>query len=367
MMVAKWGIRIYMLCLAWPGVAQLPVTSFRKIDLRDGLPEFAMPHDLLQDTLGRVWIAYESGLFHFDGYTVSSVPVSVQDSLALPEQAVNLLCKDRQGRIWIGLRNMGLCIVEVTTGKWTRILPERHGGLLPAERIWDMLQLSEHTYYIATETGLVHFDELTGKFHRFNFNDPSSGEKETAYTNTMRTILRDFQDTSLYWIGTRCGLVSFDSRNKEFRKYEMPYYSSEIGLLPLNYMIMKIIMPNPNEIWCSTWGSGIIHFNTDSGQWSRYRNQVEIKYDDIGYEFNLKDNDECWYGTRNKAGIFNLNSRTYEYFSSDANSEHYLPWSYHYGRMLTLADGHLMVLGSNGLYISEDPVTTGHEKAVRPF
>lgn len=82
------------------------------------LPFNSSPKMLLADRAGGIWMGtFESGLFHWDGRHVQSVPTS--------QHTINCLLEDREGNIWAGTEGGGLNQIRPRTAE----LVGREAGL----------------------------------------------------------------------------------------------------------------------------------------------------------------------------------------------------------------------------------------------
>ncbi len=77
-------------------IAQPKQGIWRTYDVTDGLPGGVLC--LLQDQKGYLWLGTRSGLCRYDGQEF--ITYTTADGLAA--DAVQALCEDREGRLWIG-------------------------------------------------------------------------------------------------------------------------------------------------------------------------------------------------------------------------------------------------------------------------
>jgi hypothetical protein len=233
------------------------------------------------------------------------------------------------------------------------MLPHTQGGPLPAARIWDIHLDSDGIYWFGSEPGLVRYDPVSGSFAHFRFSNPDFSEGDLAYFNTLRSIRASPTDSDILWIGSRAGLLSFDKSTGEFTFHPMPYSSAEIGLKNINYMLFKLNFTTDNDLWASSWGGGIMHYNIPTGKWRRFRNPNIEPKDDIGFCLEHRDERSFWFGTSGAFGIFDYEDLKYHFFRTTNEVPGALRWSQMFSVFLQPADGALVIGGSLGISISQ--------------
>lgn len=342
------------MCATLP--AQLPDVSFRYLDFRDGLPEYTFSQDIIQDHFGRIWIGTEKGLFRYDGYEVVSFSPDIQDSTALTEVTIQALYLHTDNTIWIGTRNMGICIFDPEYGTFRRYLPVNEEGPVPSGRIWGFYPGKNGILWISSEDGLIRCETQTMTFRKFIYQNDQLTDEDLQYLNTLREISVDPENPHLLWLCTRSGLLTFDTQNEQFTRYPMPYSSKEVGLESREYMLIQMEWTSTEDIWLSSWAGGIFHLNKKTRKWNRYRNSSIQTVDNIGFALLRQNDRDLWYATRNGFGIFNTQNKSFSFFNNDREERGGLKWCHQYNSCIITTDGSLVVGGTLGLSISEKPV-----------
>ena len=75
----------------------------------------SMVNDLLQDRMGRIWIATQGGLTRYDSHEFRTFTLP-----QLTSDQVQRICEDRQGRLFVGTA-AGLQRFDPATGRFTTI------------------------------------------------------------------------------------------------------------------------------------------------------------------------------------------------------------------------------------------------------
>jgi signal transduction histidine kinase/streptogramin lyase len=110
----------------------------------------AEPTALLEDHAGGLWIGTsDSGLFHFDGTRIESVPTS--------HRAITSLLEDREGSLWVGTDGGG---VNRVRPRAVRLENATTG--LPFDTIQSLTEDTQGTLWITTQNGLLGRRGATG-------------------------------------------------------------------------------------------------------------------------------------------------------------------------------------------------------------
>ncbi|HEU4860547.1 MAG TPA: two-component regulator propeller domain-containing protein [Chitinophagaceae bacterium] len=191
---------------------------------------FSHVSGITQDAQGFMWFATKKGLFKYDGYQMTSYTNNPDDTNSLATNALEAICVDSSGILWIGTLGQGLERFDPATGIFTHF---RHDPKDPARLSSDwvhaLLVDQEGSLWAGTERGLDRFDAQTGKFINFRNrpNDPTS-----LSCNAVVAIYEDKQTT--LWIGTGSVYGGNDDEGGLNRMDKRP------GHLPPTCMILKI-------------------------------------------------------------------------------------------------------------------------------
>ncbi len=94
-------------------------TQFDHIGVRDGLPEGHV-YQILQDSMGFIWLASYEGLYRYDGQSVEAMGIRSDESSGLSNNRAHSLALDGSKALWVGT-NRGLNRLDLQTGKSTFI------------------------------------------------------------------------------------------------------------------------------------------------------------------------------------------------------------------------------------------------------
>lgn len=163
----------------------------------------------------------------------------------LPDNIVQIISKDKTGKIWITMRDSGFCNYDLAEKKIIR--PEIKGGWKFGP-IYSMIVDHKGDVWIGAETtdGLIAFTVRNNKFYRF----PISGHFEHA----NQKVLALYEDAERnIWVGAEKGLT-------QYRRSRFEIFSMKDGL-PSD-SIRALMVDSKNNFWFSS-PAGLFTFHFD--------------------------------------------------------------------------------------------------------
>jgi len=233
---------------------------------------FAHVAGIVQDIQGYMWFATKKGLFRYDGYHMTSYKNNPSDTNSLTTDALEAICIDATGILWIATFGKGLERFDPATRVFTHF---RYNPNDPASLSsdWVSAVLVDHegTLWVGTGNGLDRFDGHTGKFIHFRNqpNDPAS-----ISCNEVRAIYEDKKGT--LWIGTGSvyegkedegGLNRMDKKTGKFTRYlHDPKNPNSL----INNKVRAIFEDSKGDFWVGTAGDGLHTMNRTIGTFQRH-------------------------------------------------------------------------------------------------
>jgi signal transduction histidine kinase/ligand-binding sensor domain-containing protein len=145
------AVLLYLACQALRAEdSTSPLTGFVHTawTTKNGAP--SVIHDLAQTTDGTLWIASESGLFHFDGLRFVRFDGKPGHELS---SSIFTLFAPRTGGLWIGARFGGVAFLK--NGEITDYPP---GDGVPGGTVYGIVQDSNGVLWVSTTGGLARFE-----------------------------------------------------------------------------------------------------------------------------------------------------------------------------------------------------------------
>lgn len=244
-------IRIFLfyscLYVPLPAISQPPV-AFKNYTVTHGLSHDVV-RDILQDSMGFIWVATQDGLCRFDGYTFKVYKSVYQDSTSLSSNKVIALEEDKNQNIWVAT--------------W--------GG------------------------GISVYDRKLDQFRRFRRN---AGDTEGLSSNYIYDLFKDTKGR--IWVGTSGrGLDRIDVDQFKFTNYR--HFIDSTNTISHN-RVTSITEDKNGKLWIGTSGGGINHFDPETETFTSYKNQEDDKTslsDNDIYSIYYDSQHRLWVGTRN--------------------------------------------------------------------
>jgi signal transduction histidine kinase/ligand-binding sensor domain-containing protein len=236
---------------------------FEHFSVDEGMP--TVVNYILQDKIGYLWFATNSGLYKYDGLNFTSFKHEPDDTLSLIDNTLTSLYEDKAGVLWIGTY-LGLEKFDRLKNVFTHYVPSPKdtGDNLSN----DVLSVCEDKYgvlWVGTTDGLFTFDRTKAKFSCLRYDSTDTG---SISHNSINAIYED-RDGSL-WFGTQAGLDKFDFETRKFKHYWIdpenrykPWFASS------EYIINTIFEDEAGIIWLGT-NKGLVEFNKTANTFTNY-------------------------------------------------------------------------------------------------
>ncbi len=215
---------------------------------------------LAVDPTGDVWVSSTQAVVHVaSGKTIVYPPVKNNDFW------IETLTIDKRGNIWVGTSRYGVLYVDPTTSTVKHLIPyvEKDINLL----VRDIQQVDEHVFWIASESGLLVYNQLTGSLKVLK------NERDNPWSlsdNAVYTICIDHQGG--IWAGTFFGGINyFHVEHTYFEKIYPRFLASSIR----GHAVREMVEEESGNLWIGTEDNGLnywdrsegrfLHFSTTSG------------------------------------------------------------------------------------------------------
>jgi signal transduction histidine kinase/ligand-binding sensor domain-containing protein/CheY-like chemotaxis protein len=332
---------------------------FEHLTVRDGL-SMSTISSILQDSQGYIWLATESGLNRYDGYTVrqfrrergnqhglasdyiwsiaedshgdlwlategggvarfdrrtetfQQFRHDAQRPQSLAGDGVRALLIDSKGFIWAGTDGQGLDVLDPRTGS-ARHYRHRDSDVysLPSDAIGALYTDHEGRIWVGSDGGLSRYDPMADGF--VTYGEAMSAAK--MRDSRVRAIREDH--TGALWIGTvNDGLARLDEKGSRFSVFR--HDAGDPHSLSHNH-VWAVLEDDAKRLWVAT-ADGLDLFDQDSGSFIRYGHDADNPQSlrDSGVSSLYQDRGGVlWVGTR-EGGASHWNPRSWllgHYFS----------------------------------------------------
>lgn len=238
--------------------------------------------NLLQDSIGNIWICTSAGVTKYDGRSFSNFTMEQ----GLPHNDIRCALQDHNGNIWFGTMGGGVSKYDGHT--FTNFTVK--DGLCSNYVVSGMAEDTSGNIWMGTWGGVSKYDR-----HSFtNFT-----RKEGLINDSVETVMKDRSGN--LWFGTTGGVSKYDG-------YSFTNYTTNEGL-SLS-MVLSILEDKNGRIWMGTWGGGISIFNGSSFEYytineGLINNEIQSLLED--------KQGNIWIGTR--YGLVKYDGRSFTNFT----------------------------------------------------
>lgn len=332
---------IYLTLIFLNSINLISQYDYRNIRFKKFTPENGLTgteiKDIVQDSLGFIWIGTNEGLIRFDGYEFKTI-VDTNYASAFPIFCMTI---DFKGRIWIGSRVRGLAIYDPKSESFTYYKHDKKDSLSLGANDVTALHTDENgTIWIATGRYINKFDEKNNAFIRFNKNNlpglsfhlisdkkrnliwiPTlnhgliSMNRKTGVFTEYRVEQYDehltscsFYDENTLIVGSREGLLIFDITQGAFIKHYKHNPTDPCSISGDEMFLSKVWVDKNKNVWVGTNHDGLNIFDIRKECFYAFKlneaNPYSINNNHIRKIFEDKDG-LIWIGTSDGIGLYN--------------------------------------------------------------
>ena len=233
---------------------------------------------------------------------------------SLPAGAVNAVCEDRRGVIWIGTMN-GLARFDSVAGGnacFTRVAAPPAPGGVNNDQITSLAEDPSGHLWIGTyKGGLLCLDSLRRSFRQFRAR---SGIDGSISSNTVNAVLEDHEGR--LWIGTQSGLDFFDAKRTRFTHFR--HTPGDPRSLTMD-RVRALLETRDGILWIGTESGGLNMYDRTSRTFTAYRydprDSTSLSNDRV-YSLFEDGGNTLWVGTSNGLNRMDRTSGSFARFGS---------------------------------------------------
>ncbi len=217
---------------------------------------------IVKSSDGKIWFATPLGLYLYDHITENTrlYKFNPADTTGLLQKDIYAVFEDNEGSIWIATVNYISKLINIERGIFKHFRydpgPEYYEQARPV-----IYQDPKGIFWLGTKYGLIRFDSRTQSFKTYR-NNP---DKPTSLNNNLiKSLCADpFQPDKFIWIGTAGGgLNRFDIEEETFI-----HFTEKQGLP--NNVVYGILPDSKSNLWLST-NKGLSKFDPQKGTFRNY-------------------------------------------------------------------------------------------------
>jgi len=263
---------------------------------------------ITDDQHGKLWIGIENGgldiidlnSFNPDHCIFNHFMYNSNDITSISSNSVHSIYKDNQNTIWIGTYGGGLNYYNKLAQRFQTVKQIKDNPNSLIDNHINVLYNEGDYLWIGTEDGLTIWNKKNNTFQHYRFNYKSFN---SIGANAVWSIFRDSRKNM--WIGTWAGgLDLMNEKTKSFVHFRYdPNNQKSIG----SNNIFRMIEDKDGELWIATMSGGVNKFDYKTKTFKRYKYDSKVNSLSNDWVENLMEygNDEIWISTTRAIDIYN--------------------------------------------------------------
>lgn len=288
---------------------------FEHLTMRDGLSQSTVM-SILQDSQGYLWLATESGLDRYDGYSIRAYRRERGNEQGLASDYIWTIAEDARGDLWLATVGGGVARWDRRTDRFQQF---RHDPLNPhtlaSDAVRTLLIDGKGRIWIGTEQhGLDVLDPQTGRARHFRHRD---GDPHSLAADAVFALYADH--AGRIWVGTDGGLSRYEPSTDDFVNYGATPGDSGFS----DVRIRAIREDHAGVLWIGTLGGGLNRLDPDTARITSFRHDAN----DPGSLSNDRvqailedDAHRLWVATRDGLNLLDRSSGRFVRYEHDADN-----------------------------------------------
>jgi signal transduction histidine kinase/ligand-binding sensor domain-containing protein len=166
----------------------------------------------LQDEKGFMWFGTSSGLWRYDGYTLTKFQYNSSDTTSISDNFTFSLFKDSRDRMWVGTLHGGVNLYNPITNSFQRCFPK--DTVMLGSQINEFAEDAMGNIWIASSRGLHKYDGEKLQHLFISKNNPVSNLR-----NQIRSLY--VSRSGIIWLGGYgMGIGSYDPISKKINQLQ---------------------------------------------------------------------------------------------------------------------------------------------------
>jgi signal transduction histidine kinase/ligand-binding sensor domain-containing protein/CheY-like chemotaxis protein len=222
---------------------------FEHLTPRDGLSQSTV-NDILQDSKGYLWLATESGLDRYDGYSIREYRRERGNIHALASDYIWSIAEDAAGNLWLATNGGGVARWDRRTEQFQQFRHDPHNPhTLASDAIRSLLIDAQGRIWAGTlASGLDVLDPNTGDVRHYRHRD---GDPHSLAADAVGALYADHNGR--VWVGTDGGLGRFDAASDGFVNFS----GTASGETLSDPRVRAIREDHAGALWVGTYRGGL--------------------------------------------------------------------------------------------------------------
>jgi len=294
--------------------AQRPM-YFEHLTMRDGLSQSTV-NAILQDSQGYVWLATESGLDRYDGYSVREYRRERGNQHALANDYIWAMAEDAQGDLWVATDGGGVARWERHTEQFQQYRhDERNPRSLASDSVRTLLIDGQGRIWVGTlDKGLDLLDPKSGEVSHFRHGE---GDAHSLPSNAVGALYADHHGN--IWVGTDGGLSRYEASLHGF----VSYGAISAGANLSDQRIRSIHEDFAGVLWMGTYGGGLNRLEPDTGRLTAFHHDARDAHSlssDRVFSVIEDDARRLWVGTGDGLDLLDRTTGTFQRYGHEGDN-----------------------------------------------
>ena len=296
---------------------------FEHLTVREGLSQSTVM-SILQDSQGYLWLATESGLDRYDGYSIREYRRQRGETQALASEYVWAIAEDASHDLWLATVGGGVERWDRGTDRFQQF---RHDPDNPRSLASDgvrtlLIDASGLVWAGTLDKGLDVLDPRTGVARHFRHRDD---DPHSLPADVVCALYIDH--TGRIWVGTDGGLSEYQPATDDF----VNYGTSASGTSFSDPRVRAIREDHAGALWIGTLGGGLNRFDPRTGHVTVFRHDpsdTRSLSNDHVWSILEDSAQRLWVATADALNLFEPASGTFAHYGNDAGDPRSLRDSY---------------------------------------
>ena len=291
--------------------SEAPTLRFENLNLEDGMAQYSA-ENVIQDSLGYMWIATQGGLHRYNGYEFEIYTSTAFDTTSVSSGSTFDIEEASNGDLWVTTTGEGLNRFNRKNQTFTQYTHDPSDSTTVASNNLSFVyEATNGDLWIASPANGVSRlpADSTDYFIRYQ-HDPD--DPNTISSNFVALITEDAAGN--IWVGSRQGVNRINPATGEITRYLQPQEPPQDG----SYIVRSQYHPpeSPETVWLAT-GNGFVKLNSATGDYTRYlpeetnaSEQTPIRLADLSPD---PENPSIFWAVGFNTGLVRFDTRTEEY------------------------------------------------------
>jgi signal transduction histidine kinase/ligand-binding sensor domain-containing protein len=287
---------------------------FEHLTMGDGLSQSTVM-SILQDSEGYLWLATESGLDRYDGYSVRAYRRERGNEHGLASDFIWAIAEDARGDLWLATSGGGVARWDRRTDTFQQF---RHDPANPdslsSDAVRTLLIDARGHIWVGTEHGLDVLDPQTARVRHFRHDE---ARPRSLAADAVFALYADH--AGRMWVGTDAGLSRYDAATDDFVNYGTATNGSGFS----DARIRAIREDHSGALWIGTLGGGLNRLDPDTGRITTFRHDPAVpgSLSNDRVQAVLEDDaNRLWVATRDGLNLFDRASGKFVRYGRDADN-----------------------------------------------